>query len=91
MSNNQSKNQIIKLIGIGAGVTTIVSSLVYFFMGRLIPGLSPLSLAVLVGVQLYGIHVENKREDNKLLFFILIVAFIISIISGIAQIVVHTK
>lgn len=62
----------------------LVSTIVYLVTGNMIPGLMPLSQAWLM-IPMYSLW---KNRELKWISILFIVAFVLNVIAGIAQIVV---
>lgn len=94
LSAHTKKDKVLRTIGIIAAVITLVSSIIYLYFGKLIPGLSPLTLAVVMAICARSIHQrKGRKSDHYELFLELIFLFacLLNVIAGICQIVVYLK
>lgn len=78
------KERLISAAMILLAIVVLVATVVYLITGKMIPGLMPLSQAALM-VPMYLLW---KNREPKWIRILFIVACILNIIAGIAQIVV---
>ena len=81
---NNKKERLLSASMILLSLVVLVSSIVYLITGKMIPGLMPLSQAALM-VPMYLLW---KNREPKWIRILFIVACILNIIAGVAQIVV---
>ncbi|MFZ2537490.1 MAG: hypothetical protein WAX04_01135 [Oscillospiraceae bacterium] len=84
------KEKALNVVGIVAAIVAMVSSMIYLFTQKMIPGLSPLALAVLMGILLWNYKKKNKTQtikNYKIVSILFLVACVLNFVSGIIQIV----
>ncbi|TCT15587.1 hypothetical protein EDC18_103295 [Natranaerovirga pectinivora] len=80
--------KVSRITGIIAGIIAITTGALTIFGKIMIPGLGPFSLAVTMVTLVYSIRYQYKEGKEKRVFLgIAIVAVILNIMAGIAQIV----
>ncbi len=89
---------VIDVIFVLSAVTTVIATIVYLFSRKVIPGLAPFTLAIVLLIIAFNIHSgrfskrkaesedNEENDDSDFLRIILLVAFILNVFVGFMQI-----
>ncbi len=90
------KDKIFLAVGVLAGVITLISSAGYMFWGKVVPGLAPFTLAIVMFVCARMFYVKRKKENDHekysmIVTCVFLIACILNIVAGFMQVLARVR